>query len=109
MTDPCREHAERLARLESDAANLSQLIAGDVRASLTEIKIGVASIQTRISQGDVRFQEHTDRIEAVESTIKAIKANRHDRLLFLIYPIAASIIISVGGVIAVHIFTKGTP
>ena len=98
---------QRVARLESDVHNLCDLVSGDIRNTLTTINGKLDGIQVTLGAGQVRFQEHTDKIKANTDAIAAMKASRHDRMLFLWFPLIASILAS-GAIGAFVLFVSHT-
>ena len=92
-------HGERIARLESDVWNITQLISGDVHEKLVALQAGVDTVKDTLGVGHVMFQELKDAHVANMVEINSIKENRRvesereearkaGRVWYLVYPAA---------------------
>ena len=98
-------HGERIARLESDVFNITQLLSGDVHDKLATLQSGVDTIKTILGDGHVLFAKLEDAHAANARDIAEMKAAKSGFWLHLIYPAAAAALVLW---IQSH-FSKGAP
>lgn len=107
-------HGERIARLESDVFNITQLISGDVHEKLTALQAGVDTIKQVLGDGHVLFQKledaHANNAKDIatmkaerQTAIIAARERRNGRLFYLVYPIIIGILLIAADVIVKHL------
>jgi hypothetical protein len=97
-------HGERIARLESDVFNITELISGDIHERLQELQAGMDTVKDTLGTGHVMFQELKDAHQANMLEISKIQearraeadreeARRTGRIWYFAYPAAAAALV----------------